>query len=133
LFCVRDQSFRSRSRTIFRTKVEGETGNIALGREIAQEECNDTTGIIKIHKSIKDIQCNGQEKKDKQRSKKHTNKTTIRVTRTPLNMQFPVLYSFMTYHWVCNYINRTGATSGTGTAYPSRTLEFLVGFVLLEL
>ena len=48
-------------------------------------------------------------------------------------MQFPVLYSFMTYHWVCNYINRTGATSGTGTAYPSRTLEFLVGFVLLEL
>jgi len=30
------------------------------------------------------MQCNGQEKKDKQRSKKHTNKTKSRVTRTPL-------------------------------------------------
>ena len=28
---------------------------------------------------------------------------------------FPVLSSFMTYHWVCNQINMTGATSGAGT------------------
>jgi hypothetical protein len=44
----------------------------------------------------------------------------------------------MTYHQVCNYINTTDATSGTGTTYPSRAPEFtpprfLVGFVLLDL
>ena len=44
------------------------------------------------------------------------------------NDHFLVLYSFMTYHWVCNQINITGATSGAGTAY-----QFLVGFVLLGL
>jgi len=32
------------------------------------------------------------------------------------------------YHRVCNYINTTGATSGAGTAYPSRSPEFIPGF-----
>ena len=47
----------------------------------------------------------------------------------------PVLSSFMTYHLVCNQINTTGATRGTGTAYPSRlsSAAVLVGFVLLDL
>ena len=36
---------------------------------------------------------------------------------------FPVLSSFMTSHRVCNLSN-IGATSGTGTAYPSGTPEF---------
>jgi len=42
----------------------------------------------------------------------------------------------MTYYRVCNYINTTGATSGTGTAYPSGALEFtpvFKEFVLLDL
>ena len=30
----------------------------------------------------------------------------------------------MTYQRVCNYINRTGGTSGAGTAYRSGTPEF---------
>ena len=47
---------------------------------------------------------------------------------------FPVISSFMTYHKVCNQANRTGITSGAGTAYPSGAhLRFLVGFVLLDL
>ena len=37
---------------------------------------------------------------------------------------FPVLSSFTTYHWVCNYINTTSATSGAGTVYPSGAPEF---------
>jgi hypothetical protein len=39
----------------------------------------------------------------------------------------PVLSSFMTYHRVCNKSNTTGTTCGTGTAYPSRAPEFIVG------
>ena len=35
----------------------------------------------------------------------------------------PVLSSFMTYHRVCNQINTTGVTSGTGTVYPPRHLS----------
>jgi hypothetical protein len=46
---------------------------------------------------------------------------------------FPVLSSFMTYHWV----NTMGVTSGAGTAYHFRGTwvypRFLVGFVLLNL
>ena len=34
----------------------------------------------------------------------------------------------MFYHRVCNYINTTGATSGAGTAYPSRAPEFIPVF-----
>ena len=40
----------------------------------------------------------------------------------------PVLSSFMTYHRVCNKSNRTGATRGTGTTYPSGGHEFVPGF-----
>ena len=36
-------------------------------------------------------------------------------------------------NFIDNYINTTCATSGAGTAYPSRAYEFLVGFVLLDL
>jgi len=52
----------------------------------AQEECENTKGVIRIRKSKKDRQHNGQTKKDKQRSTKHTHKTTDRVTRTPLKI-----------------------------------------------
>ena len=41
---------------------------------------------------------------------------------------FPVLSSLMTYHRVCNQRNTTGATSETGTAYPSRAPTFTRGF-----
>ena len=44
------------------------------------EETEDTTRIIRIRKSMKDRQHNGQKKKDKQRSTKHTHKTKDRVT-----------------------------------------------------
>ena len=36
---------------------------------------------------------------------------------------FPVPFSFMTYHRICNWSNPTGATSGAGTAYPSGAHE----------
>ena len=41
---------------------------------------------------------------------------------------FPVLSSFMTYHWVCNQINTTDVTSGAGTAHSSGAPEFTPGF-----
>jgi hypothetical protein len=34
----------------------------------------------------------------------------------------------MTYHWVCSYINTTGATSGAGTVNPSGAPEFNPAF-----
>jgi hypothetical protein len=37
---------------------------------------------------------------------------------------FTVLYSFMTYYWVCNYINTTSETSGSGSIDPSGAPEF---------
>ena len=49
-----------------------------------QEEFEDTKGVMRIHKSKNNRQNNGQKKKDKQRSTKHTHKTKDRVTRTPL-------------------------------------------------
>ena len=49
-----------------------------------QEEFEDTKGVIRICISKKDRQHNGQKKKYKQRSTKHTYKTKDRVTRTPL-------------------------------------------------
>ena len=49
---------------------------------ILWEEYEDTKGVIRIHKSKKNRQHNGQKKKDKQRSTKH--KTKDWVTRTPL-------------------------------------------------
>jgi len=47
-----------------------------------QEGFEDTKGVIRIRKSKKNRQCNGQKKmdKDKQRSIKHTHKTKDRVT-----------------------------------------------------
>jgi len=36
----------------------------------------------------------------------------------------PVFFSFMTCHHVCNKSNTTGATCGTGTAYPSAAPKF---------
>jgi hypothetical protein len=50
---------------------------------MAREEFEDTKEVIRIRIS-KDRQHNGQKKKYKQRSTKHTNKTKDRVTRTPL-------------------------------------------------
>ena len=34
----------------------------------------------------------------------------------------------MTYDWIFNMSNTTGATSGVGTAYPSGALDFNPGF-----
>ena len=44
----------------------------------------DTKGVIRIRKSSKNRQHNGQKKKDKQRSTRHAHKTKDRVTQTPL-------------------------------------------------
>jgi len=33
----------------------------------------------------------------------------------------PVLFLFITYHWICSKSKMTGATSGAATAHPSRT------------
>ena len=53
-----------------------------------QEEFEDTKGIIRIRKSKKDRQHNGQKKTYKrtniERTTKHTHKAKDRVTRTPL-------------------------------------------------
>jgi hypothetical protein len=54
-----------------------------------EEELDDTKLVIRIRKSKKDRQHNGQKnngQKDKQRSTKHTHKTKDRVTRTPIKM-----------------------------------------------
>jgi hypothetical protein len=56
---------------------------------VNEEEFEDTKGVIRIRKSKKNRQYNGQEEKvhkDKQRSTKHTHKTKDRVTRTPLKL-----------------------------------------------
>ena len=53
------------------------------------EELEDTEGVIRIHISKKNRQHNGQKKKDKQRSTKHTHKTKDQVTRTPLKVYQP--------------------------------------------
>jgi hypothetical protein len=45
-----------------------------------KEEFEDTKGVIRIRKSKKDRQDNGQNQKDKQRSTKHTHKTKDQVT-----------------------------------------------------
>jgi len=51
---------------------------------LLQEEFEDTKEVIGIRMSKKDRQHNGQMKKDKQRSSKHTHRTKYRVKRTPL-------------------------------------------------
>ena len=50
---------------------------------LVQGEFEDTTGVLRIRKS-KTRKHNGQKKKYKQRSTKHTHKTKDRVTGTPL-------------------------------------------------
>jgi hypothetical protein len=50
---------------------------------LVQAEFEDTTGVLRIRKS-KTRKHNGQKKKYKQRSTKHTHKTKDRVTGTPL-------------------------------------------------
>ena len=49
-----------------------------------EEECEDTKMLIRIRRSKKDRQYNGQEKKDKQPATKDTHKTKDRVARTPI-------------------------------------------------
>ena len=44
----------------------------------------DSKGVIRIRKSSKNREHNGQKKKDKQRSTRHTHQTKDRVTQTPL-------------------------------------------------
>ena len=48
------------------------------------EEMEDTKGLIRIRISKNNRQHNGQKKKDKQRSTKHTHKTKDQATRTQL-------------------------------------------------
>jgi hypothetical protein len=57
-----------------------------------QEEFEDTKGVIRIRIS-KNRQRNGQNKKYKQRSTKHTYKTKDRVTRTPLRTRSELKFS----------------------------------------
>ena len=61
----------------------------------------------------------------KQRQNRYHQETFICST---CRKHFPVLSSFMTYHWGYNQINTTGITSGAGTAYPSGALEFTAVF-----
>ena len=42
---------------------------------------------------------------------------------------YHILYSLMTYHWVCNKSNTTGATSKAGTAYSSEGPELTICFL----
>ena len=51
-----------------------------------EEEFEDTKGVIRIHKSKKDRQHNGQKKKYKRTNNdlQNTHKTKDRITRTPL-------------------------------------------------
>ena len=51
-----------------------------------QEEFEDTKWVIRIHKSKNDRQHNGQKKKDKQQSTKHTHKTKEGATQTSLQI-----------------------------------------------
>ena len=41
---------------------------------------------------------------------------------------FPVIFSFITQHRVCNQSNTTSPTSGSGTAYPSGAPVFIPSF-----
>jgi hypothetical protein len=50
-------------------------------------EFKDIKGVIRIRKSKKNRQHNGQKKKNKQRLTKHTHKTKDRVTRIPLKTE----------------------------------------------
>ena len=60
--------------------------NLVLSIFALEEEFEDTKGVIRIRKSKKDRQHNGQKKKNKQRSTKHSHKTKDRVTQIPLKI-----------------------------------------------
>jgi len=64
---------------------------IALYNYLGQEEFEDTKGVIGIRKSKKNRQQNGQARKHKQRSAKHTHKTKDRVTQTPLKTRSDIV------------------------------------------
>ena len=51
-----------------------------------------------------------------------------RIKSHTCRKHFQVLFSFFTYHRVCDQSNTMGATSGAGTAYPSGTPEFTLVF-----
>jgi len=57
---------------------------------LLQEEFEDTKGVIRIHKSKKDRQHNGQKKKDKRTNSDLQNKG--QVTRTPLKTGGELFY-----------------------------------------
>jgi hypothetical protein len=59
-----------------------------------------------------------------QLNKGKTSHYTLSVIHNIMCKHFTVLSSFMIYHWVCNYINMMGVTSGAGTVYPSGETEF---------
>jgi hypothetical protein len=80
---------------------------------VFRRKFEDTKEVIRCCKS-KGRQCNGQKKKDKDRS------TNLKV--------YPVLSSFMTYHRIYNRNNAMGATYWARTVYPSRTPEFTPDF-----
>ena len=67
---------------IYESKIYDDNPDSSL-----QEEFEDTKGAIRIRISKKNRQHNGQKKKDKQRSTKHTYKTKDQVTRTLLNTE----------------------------------------------
>ena len=68
----------------------GQEYSVFIGRFLVQEECDDTKGVIRIRKSKKNRQHNGQKKKDKKTNNDIQNihiKLKDRVTRTPLKIK----------------------------------------------
>ena len=56
---------------------------------VDDKEFEDTNGVIRIRKSKKDKQHNGQNKKDKQRSIKHTHKRADKIQHNGQNLKIP--------------------------------------------
>jgi hypothetical protein len=56
---------------------------------VDDKELEDTNGVIRIRKSKKDEQHNGQKKKDKQRSIKHTHKRADKIQHNGQNLKIP--------------------------------------------
>ena len=71
---------------------------------VCTKEFEDTKGVIRICKSKKNRQHNGQKKKDKQRSTKHTHKTKDRATQIPLKIRGELRCSGM----VSSYCSTSG-------------------------
>ena len=84
--------------------------------------------VIIICKSKKDRQYNGKQKKDKQRSTKHTHKTNDRVTRIPLNNyllnnEWNVFRIILIIQSNIDYVNVADVRQ---TLYNINTLSFLL-------